>query len=556
MVQCNAMREGRGRRAAWLLGAVLAVLADAPRAQEAPAPAPAPAAASFAFEGVQIDGAEALPGVAWRDLVQPLQGRAIDFATLRALQQAIEARFHAQGWRLVRVRLPAQSIQGGVVRMELQAPVLRALRLDGTDGPAPEAWRARLPALAPDRVPDLAALDGQLSLLNENPSLRAVVAFEPMPGDENGLRAVIRAREGPASGWTTFVDNSGNRATGHLRYGLAWRHTQLWDADHQLNLQLLSAPHDPDDPAQLRLQPSPKVRIAGLSYRVPVPAQAALWDLTLGHSSVDSGTVGGLFDVKGRGDTAALQYTRFLPRWGAWEPRASIALDWRHYDSQVLFGGVNLASPIGLRPLTLGLQLGRPAAPGESTGQSAYLQWSANRAGGRDGSAADFTAARAGADPSYRVLRLGWGLQHALSGALAGWNLSAQLDAQWTDDRLVAAEQFSAGGAGSVRGFASRGIGGDRGLRMQWELTGRDLLDAPGAEASLRPALFIDAAHASTLRPTALERPSSSIASVGVGLRGLWRNLAWRLDLARAVHQRTGATPVWGAVHFSLSAAF
>ncbi|MFO1192367.1 MAG: ShlB/FhaC/HecB family hemolysin secretion/activation protein [Rhodoferax sp.] len=530
------------------------VLAPTGGAQAADAAATAPGA-GFVLNDLRLEGPlDAVPA-AWRDLLAPWIGRTIDFAGLRQLQSDIEARFHARGWRLVRVRLPAQPVQDGVIRMVLQAPVLRSVRVEGGPAEPLEAWQRRLPALQVGQVPDLAALDAQLSLLHTHPARRAVVAFEPS-GSEGDLAAVIRVREAAPSGWTAFLDNTGNQATGHLRYGLTYRRTDLWGMDHQLHLQAQSAPHDPDDPDQLRLMPSPKVRIVGLSYRVPVPAQAAYWDFTLGRSSVDSGLLAGLFDVRGQGHSASVQFHRFLQRWGAWEPQAVVGLDWRHQDSQMLFGGVNLASPIGVRPWTLGLEVTRRAAPGESTSQSAYLHLVANLPGGRAGGVADFAAARVGADPGYRLLRMGWGLQHAMAGPLAGWSLSGQIDGQLSQDRLVAAEQFSAGGAGSVRGFASRGIGGDRGLRMQWELTGPNWLDAPDAASVLRPALFADAAWTQVLRPTALERRASSIASVGVGLRGQWRNMGWRLDLARAVHQRTGAAPVWGAVHFSVSATF
>ncbi|MFM7332322.1 MAG: ShlB/FhaC/HecB family hemolysin secretion/activation protein [Brachymonas sp.] len=289
-----------------------------------------------------------------------------------------------------------------------------------------------------------------------------------------------------------------------------------------------------------------------MSYRAPLPAQAAALEATLGYSSVDSGTLAGLFDVRGSGSTLSLKYIQYLPRWGAWEPRASIGMDWRHYDNQVLFGGVNLAVPIGVRPITLGVHASRAAAPGESAGYAAYAQLVANVSGGKDGNTLNFIASRAGSTPGYRLFRYGISGQFALGGAfggvLQGWSLSGGLDGQITDELLASPEQFSAGGASSVRGFTSRGIGGDQGVRTQWELTGRNWLD--GSSVSIRPAFFIDAAYAKTNQPTVLERPSSSIASAGVGLRGAWKNTVWRLDIAKAVHQRTGAAPVWGRCIF------
>lgn len=521
------------------------------------------AAAQFVLQDIRLEGSTLLAEPSWRLAAAPWLGQRIGFEELQAARSAVEEAFHARGYRLVSVQLPAQSVDSGIIRMRVTEPVVGQVALEGETSESAARWRARLPALADGQSPNLADLDRQLSLLSDHPSRRAVVAFSPQlsapPGTvarPNALVATIRTQQTPDTGWTAFIDNSGNKTTGHLRYGLAFRHTNLWDADHQFNAQIVSAPHDETDPDELSLLPSSRVRIFGASYRIALPSQAAALEATLGYSSVDSGTLAGLFDVRGKGSTLSLKYVQHLNRWGAWEPRASIGLDIRHYDNQVLFGGFNLAVPIGVRPITLGLQATRSAAPGEAASYSAYAQWVANIPGGKDGGTPKFIASRVGAMPGYRLFRYGIGGQWALSGALQGWALSGSLDGQLTDQLLASPEQFSAGGASSVRGFSSRGIGGDSGVRTQWELVGRNWLDGPGSTASIRPALFVDAAYAVTNQPAVLERASSSIASAGFGLRGAWRNTVWRLDIAKAVHQRTGAVPIWGAVHFSLSAAF
>lgn len=522
-------------------------------------------ATRFQLQAIALEGGSLVAEADWRAAAAPWLGREIGFDELQAARAAIEALFHARGYRLVTVRLPAQTVQSGIIRMQVIEPVVGQVMLEGSLEEDSARWRARLPALAEGQAPNLADLDRQLALLGEHPSRRALVAFSPQltaPAGTaprpNALIATIRTQQTPDTSWTAFIDNSGNKTTGHLRYGLAFRHANLWGADHQLNAQIVSAPHDEADPDKLSLLPSSKVKIFGASYRIPLPAQAASIEATLGYSSVDSGTLAGLFDIKGDGSTASLKYTQHLARWGlfgtTWQPRWSVGMDWRHYDNQVLFGGVNLAVPIGLRPITLGLQASRPAAPGDDSSYAAYAQVVANVSGGKDGDTPNFIASRAGSTSGYRLFRYGMEGQWALSGALQGWSLSGRLDGQLTGDLLTSPEQFSAGGASSVRGFSSRGIGGDSGVRSQWELVGRNWLDA--SQASIRPALFIDAAYAKTNQPTVLERPSSSIASAGFGLRGAWKNTVWRLDVAKAVHQRTGAAPVWGAVHFSLSAAF
>ena len=509
--------------------------------------------AKFRVTEIRLAGATLLAEADWRPLVQPLLGREIGFVELEAVRQTIEARYHARGWRLASVRIPAQSLTDGVVRMEAVEPALTDVAVRGETHRGLEHWRRALPALQEGAAPNLNALDRQLSLANDNPSQRVQVAFAP-GAEPNQLRAELQTDEAPVSGWTAFVDNTGNSQTGRLRYGLAWRHGNLFGLGHQLNLQAVSAPHDADNPGQLSIVPSNKVRIFGLGYRVPLHRQAALLDLTLGYSDVDSGTLQDLFRVTGQGTTAAIKYTTVLDRVDGWEPRWFIGADWRRLDSQLLFNSVNLARPIELHPLSVGLSASRPGTPQRPRAVSAYATLVHNLPGGSDGSQASFSASRDGAKANFTLLRTG--IQ--TTAPVADWQLRAALDGQWSNDLLVSAEQFSAGGSSSVRGFTDRGIAGDIGLRIQVEAESPNWLatDGPPPHATLRGAVFIDAARTRRNRPAALELAQASIAGIGIGFRATWRAISWRLDVAKAVHQRTGAPPVWGAVHLSVAANF
>lgn len=231
-------------------------------------PASASAAAQFVLQDIRLEGSSLLTEAEWRQAAAPWLGKSIGFEELQAARSAIEAAFHAQGYRLVTVRLPAQSVEGGLIRMQVIEPVVGQIAQEGESTDSMARWQARLPALVKGQSPNLSDLDRQLSLLNDHPSRRAVVAFAPQLTAPVGttpiphaLVATIRTHQTPDTGWIAFIDNSGNKTTGHLRYGLAFRHNNLWDADHQLNAQFVSAPHDETDPDQLSVLPSSKVKI-------------------------------------------------------------------------------------------------------------------------------------------------------------------------------------------------------------------------------------------------------------------------------------------------------
>ncbi len=532
--------------------ATVSLSAGAQQTSAAQASPPAEAVVRFRLVDITLVGATLLKEEQWRPAIAALAGQDISFAQLEAARAAIEAVFHAQGWRLATVRIPAQSLTDGIVRMQAIEPRLKSVSVKrggalGADGTLD--WRTTLPALFEGSTPNLNALDRQLLLANENSARRVQVTFAAA-GAPNELSAEIQTNEAVPTSITAFVDNTGSVQTGRLRYGLAWRHNNLWDLGHQLNVQATSAPHNKDEPHKLSLLPSSNVQVFGLGYRAPLPQQAAMVDVNLGYSNVDSGILNGVFNVAGKGSTAALKYTQLLERTGRWEPRWFAGLDRRHYDSQLLFGSVNLATPIELRPLQLGFSVNMAPTPQQPLAVNVYASLHANLPGGAAGDQASFTSTRQGAPARYKLLRAGLGTQVPAGN----WQLSATLDAQISRDMLVSGEQLAAGGATSVRGFSNRGISGDSGLRVQLEATGPNWLgeDTQGTDrTSLRGVAFIDAAATRLNQPAVLELASASIASAGVGLRGTFGPATLRLDVAKALRQRNGAAPVWGAVHFS-----
>jgi hemolysin activation/secretion protein len=556
----GSMRIFKVRKQALVaLACSVCVLQAQAQPQSNPVSADSGASVTFGLVDIDLQGVTLLTADEWRSAAQPYLGKTISFADLESARAAIEARFHVDGWRLVSVRIPAQSTADGIVRMEVVEPKLGRVTLKPTGQSTtrnPANWRAALPALVDGSTPNLNKLDRQLAIANENGSRRSQVAFtldSAEPGKARNLNAEIQGEEQSASRWQAFLDNNGNSQTGYLRYGLAFRNDDMWGLDHQFNVQLTSAPHNEDDPQKLSLLPSSKVQILGLGYRLPLPEQAAFVDASLTYSNVDSGTVAKVFEVAGQGTAAGLKYTRLLDRIGSWEPRVFVGMDWRQYKSQLLFGGVNLAVPITLQPLQFGMSATRVATPQNPLVATAYASLHVNLPGGANGSQPSFTATRQDATANYKLIRLG----ASVNRPLGLWLVSAAFDAQVASDLLVSSEQLAAGGVSTVRGFSERGIGGDSGLRMQLEaLSPNWLTERDGQRASLRGVIFIDAASTRRNRPAVLEQANTSIASAGAGLRAAWGPTVWRLDIAKAIHQNTQAAPRWGAVHFSAAVSF
>jgi hemolysin activation/secretion protein len=119
------------------------------------------------------------------------------------------------------------------------------------------------------------------------------------------------------------------------------------------------------------------------------------------------------------------------------------------------------------------------------------------------------------------------------------WQARLAFNAQYTDDLLVAGEQFGIGGPDSVRGYLVREIASDRGYQGQFELYTPDVARKVGLSDTFRMRLlaFYDYGTVKRVHPLPGEVGRASLESAGVGLRlnyGKMVNL--RVDVAQIMH--------------------
>jgi len=107
-------------------------------------------------------------------------------------------------------------------------------------------------------------------------------------------------------------------------------------------------------------------------------------------------------------------------------------------------------------------------------------------------------------------------------------NLFLRSDLQFSDRALVTLEQFSAGGALSVRGYTQNGILADNGIFFSTELV-NTLWQTSEGEMSFELSPFFDFARVWNTDDLALD--TNTLASVGLGLQfSIQDRLTARLD--------------------------
>ncbi len=526
-------RGGARRLAHWIAAGAAALLAAKAAAQGTPPPV-------FDVERYVVQGNTVLTAERLDSTLRPYTGTQRTFTDVQAAVAALQTAYARAGYGAVTVVLPEQRIESGRVRLDVIEPRLERVALDGAPQTDSERIRRILPALQEGLTPNTAQLARELRLANENPARRFSIDLHSEAPDR--LEAVVTVQEEKPWRVGVVLDDTGTPATGRYRIGTFLQHADVLDRGHVATLQYITAPG--------RLG---EVSIAALNYRVPLPELGDALDLFAVHADVDSGVVGDLFTVRGRGDVAGMRYTHTFDPTASVRQRLTFGLERRAFGNRVaVVGGPGgLVPDVTVRPVSLGYG-GAWADAGQQLDFSATLFH--NLPGGGNGRVADIAAARSGAKADYTLVR--WSASY-LQTLPADWQLRLATDGQTSRDALVPGEQYGVGGQESVRGFLEREFVNDSGQRVTLEVYGADFGARVAPAASARLLAFID--HGSVRRNRALpgETTRAEIASAGVGLR-LSVAPSWnlRFDVAHVL-KGSGLHPSHDdRVHFSLGYAW
>ena len=523
------------RFARLIAGSVLAVAVSAAWATGQDADAPI----RFAITRFDVSGNSLLPAAEVNAAVAPFTGSSRDFGDVQRALEALEAAFHARGYKVVTVQLPEQELGGGVVRLRVVEPKIGRINISGNKF-ADDANVARsMPALASGRTPNLDDVSANLKLANEHPSRKINVQLQSGAGDDVDARLEV-LDEKP---WRAMLnlDNSGTPQTGRTHAGVVLQHANLWGRDHLGSFQYTTTVENPD-----------QVSVFGLGYHIPLYVLGDSVDLFASYSNVDSGVVSaGLFDlgVSGKGATYGARYNHVLARRGAFEPRVVYGLDVKAYKNDVLFAGQDFGSDVTVHPVSIALLGNVPLDGADASFALTALQ---NIPGASRGRSEDFERARAGADDRYAMLRFSGAYTRLVARE---WQVRLLVNGQWSGDALVPGEQFGAGGNASVRGFDERALAADSGAFANLEMYTPNL--CLGGRWQCRAVAFYDAAYGERNKALPGELKSTSIASTGLGLRAAFAtSMTAQLDYGHVL--RSGAVDTSGSnkLHIRVGLAY
>lgn len=435
----------------------------APIAPAAPEDATPDAGPKIMVKGFRIQGAVLVPASELTELLQPLVGRELTLRQLQVAASQLTAYYMSKGY-LARVIVPPQDIKDGIVTLQVTEGKRGALQLNSPDA---RIDTARVQSFIDNRLAagqalDITALGEALSILNEQPGIKATSSLKP--GQQEGaIDLVVTAQAKPLADFNLGLNNHGSRGTGELQTsgGLTLNNpTGNFDA-----LGLMANLTDGTEFG--RVDYSLAVGNSGL--RLGVNGSALRYRLTQASFAALQG--------HGSADTLGLAASYPLARRTDFNLSLNASLDGKHLIDYTVAGETGnrqvTTATLGLNGYTVGdlgmTSFGLNLVTGDSNQRNAGAL------------AADLASRRV----QGSFTKLGYTAGHLLP-LDADWRLSASLRGQFAGKNLDSGERMSLGGSSSIHAYPTGEASGDEAWLLNLNLT-RQFGDA------LMGSLFLDA---------------------------------------------------------------
>jgi hemolysin activation/secretion protein len=495
----QAERPGR----AWLwaglvaAGAVMASVPAVRAADEIPV-------VRYHVSAYQVEGPNPLDAARTDAILSGFVGDFEGVDGLLAAADALEKAFSDAGYSFHRVNLPPQKLDTGTVRLQVTELTVGKVTVSGQQFAEEAQILGTLPALTPGVTPNTREIGRDLDFANLHPTRKVLLSLKEGEAPDT-IDADLKVED--QRPWQLFaaLNNIGTDDSGNLRLTLGGQHTNLWKRDHRAIVTYTRAP----DAGNTVLQ-------TGFQYQAPLYFDASTVTFSYTHSDVDIGRIEAfsaiLQDVAGAGDFLAISFAHRLHDIGRYSHGWSLGLQDKLFENEFEDSKTKVRS----RPIVVDYN---GAYRTVRTYSTFYVQYAHNVTSGEHNNDDDYVESpRIGAEASWNAWRLGGTATVFLPRQ---WMLRWLVDAQLTDQALIAGEQFGIGGVNSVRGFEERSISGDKGYRSSLELWTPPANFIPGGPRALA---FADIGQKSSKNTSAGEPDSDTISSAGFGVRWLWED--------------------------------
>ncbi|MFP4472386.1 MAG: ShlB/FhaC/HecB family hemolysin secretion/activation protein [Candidatus Omnitrophota bacterium] len=463
-----------------------------------------------------------------RSVTAEYEGQKLTLKDMQKIADLLTARYREKGFVTSRAYLPPQDLQSGVLVIRVVEGRLGEVDIRGNEHFRTDQLREQI-GLKSQGYFDYSALQKSLVYINEHPDRTARAVL--VPGGKPGTTDVVLEVDDrlPFHAGVSY-DNWGSRFIDEDRYALILEHNNLTGHDDKMYFKG-------------QLAENQQLTLGLLRYVYPVDMELEIGAYAL-YSKVRSGDEFAALDAEGEAAIYGLFLTQNLYETENAEVRANAGFDYKSIEDtmlgaqlsrdelRVVKGGLDfdISDRWGRSILVTEVDRGIPDILGGMAAEDPH----SSRGGA--GSGAEFTK---GIVNLFRLQPMPW------ETALLWKNYG-----QFSNDTLVASEEFQIGGPTSVRGYPPAEFSGDKGWYTALELSipvypiPRDA-GAPFSKDrlydALRLVLFWDWAYAQRNRPDAGEKEKHTLQGAGFGLRyNVTEDLDFRLEIG---YPLSGPTP-------------
>lgn len=469
--------------------------------------------------------------------VYPYLGSQRSISDVNSAAANLERAFRDAGYPTIFVDVPEQDVVGGIVRLRITEGRIGRVRIEGARYFSPNGIREQLKSVQPGEVLHVPTMQAELNTVNaQSADMKVVPVLKP--GKTQGLVDVdLKVKdESPLHG-SVELNNYNSANTTESRLSASLSYDNLWQKQHSFALQWQTSPQKPSE-----------VNVLVGTYIAPwfdTSNRIALYAI---NSNSDVASVGGI-DVVGDGKIFGARFVMPLPSDRKYVQSFSFGADYKDYSEIIRLDPENkIKTPIDYGVWTF--QYNATQFTPDS-----QMQWSLSANFGIRGignSDEEFIDKRNRAQSNFAYLR---GSIDRTDTFSSDWQLLSNLRAQLSNSPLINNEQFSAGGARSVRGYYESQALGDNGLSLGAEVRTPKLIDNIKALDDFRLLAFIEWADLRVQDALADQEDRIELAGTGLGfVAHAWDSLDVSMDWAYALKangdtdrgdQRIGADFMW-----------
>lgn len=474
----------------------------------------APPDLQFDVVRFEVTGSNPFPPEVISKILNPFLGRHYGLDGLSAAVSELERELKKQGYSFHRVILEPQSLQQGIVRLQVYEFKLGHLKISGNKFFSEENIKASLPGLVEGHAPNTRLLNQSLSIANEHPDKALQMIFKEGEKQNTVDVDLMVADKSPHTSYAQLA-NTGSKDSGEIRLGIGYQYSNLFNKDHIASINYSTSTEQPENVAQWVL-----------SYSFPfyeTGDQMSVYYSDSAIAAISPSSVGDL-DINGAGTVLGTRYMMGFKKIKGYKQKLFYGFDYKNFDNQILLGTTTVSgtNEVKSAPVSVEYEISHPTGITQFTFDISFHQ---NLLDDQD--AYDLEARKP--DTYWNLLRYRANYQMSVQK----WLLRLNVEGQYATVPLISGEQFGVGGSRSVRGYNEREILGDRGIGLSFE-AGQNV-----EGTNLRWLVFYDVAQTEYVEDFGTGVSQSLIqdaASIGGGVRWSWnRYFNASADLAQVL---------------------